>query len=111
MREKSDHPEFMKTVMEIKSAEEKRSKMISDSHAEADKIARQAREDILEARRRNEETIVAMKNSMLQEGAGAIEEETQALLKKTKAEAAKTAKMGLEAKDAQKLAAGFLQSL
>lgn len=111
MHETSGQPEFMKTVKEIKTAEEEYDRLIIAAKEKADAIVRKARESTLEERSKREDMTVALKNKQLQEGAKEIEGLVQKMIAKAKEEADKLSKKKLERLTVSKLAKDFLSGL
>ncbi|MEM2949073.1 MAG: hypothetical protein QW590_03455 [Candidatus Bilamarchaeaceae archaeon] len=77
---------LMKTIEDIRNAEEKYDSILSASKEEAEKILRNAREKIAEERVKMEEEITAYKNRQLKDGREAIEQEVERILEKAKKE-------------------------
>ncbi|HSB46989.1 MAG TPA: hypothetical protein VLD37_03175 [Candidatus Bilamarchaeum sp.] len=107
----SEHPEFMKTVKEIREAEEEYDRLINSAKEKAEKTVREAREKSLEERTKSEEDITAYKNERLRKGSKAIEEEVEALLSKAKDDAGKVSKKKADSALVGKLVKEFLGSL
>lgn len=100
--------DFMKTVQEIKLAEEESDEILKSAKLKADKILRKAKEDVQHQAAKTGEEIVALKNKMLDQGSKEIETEVQDILNKAKKEADKIRKESLAKKDANVLVKDFL---
>ena len=100
MHEASEHPEFMKTIKEIHSAEQ-----------EYDRIMNSAKEKIAEERMKGEEELVSLKNELLRSGSKEIDAEVDKILAKAKSEGEKINKKKLEAKTVSGIVKNFLSSL
>jgi len=111
MHETPDHPEFMKTIKEIRDAEEQYDRVISDSKAKADKIMREAKERIMEERMKEEEEVVAYKNEKLKKGSKEIEAEVAKIVDKAKDEASKVSKKKADDGAVAKLVKSFVSGL
>lgn len=111
MQQHSEPPEFMKTVKEIRDAEEERDRVISSSKEKAERILRDAKEKSLEQRVRSEESAVAFKNERLKKGSSEIEGDVEKIVKKARDEGAKVSKKGLDATAVTRLVKEFLGSL
>lgn len=111
MPKTSDQPEFVKTIGEIKGAEEEYDRLILEAKQKADRILREAKEKIADERSKNSEKVVDFKNERLREGSKEIESEVQELIKKAKASSSKTSKKKLGAPAVTKLVKEFLDSL
>ncbi len=111
MHQPSEQPEFVKTVKEIKNAEEEYDRLINSAKEKAGKIVREAREKSLDERTRAEEEIVGLKDEQLRKGSEAIESEVQELVKKAREEASSTGKKSMNAQAVSKLVKDFLGSL
>lgn len=111
MHQTSEHPEFMKTIKEIRDAEEEYDRLINSAKEKADKILREARERTMEERLKGEEELVAYKNERLRKGSKDIESEVEKIVGKAKEEGEKTSRKKLDAAAAPKLIKEFLSSL
>jgi vacuolar-type H+-ATPase subunit H len=107
----SEHPEFMKTVKEIREAEEEYDRLINSAKEKAEKTVREAREKSLDERTKSEEETVAYKNDRLRKGGKAIEEEVEKIVSKAKDEAAKTSRKKADPSLVPKLVKEFLNAL
>ena len=101
----------MKTVREIRDAEEEYDHIIDSAKAKAEKTVREAREKVLDERRKGEEELVAFRNESLRKGSKEIEGEVEAILKKAKDDAAKVGRKKPESSFVPKLVKDFLGSL
>lgn len=97
MHQASEHPEFVKTVNEIRKAEEEQERLILSAKEKSNAIVRDARENAQKERLKTEEEIVAFKNAQLHKGSEAVEAEVQKILKKAKDEGAGIGKKGVNA--------------
>ncbi len=111
MHQTSEHPEFMKTVREIRDAEEEYDRLIMSAKEKADKTMREAKERILEERMKAEEEITAFKNERLKKGSTEIEAEVGKIVGKAKEEGTEIGKKKLESAAVSKLVKEFLASL
>jgi len=111
MHQTSEHPEFMKTIKEIRDAEEEYDRLINSAKEKADKILREARERTMEERLKNEEGLVAYKNERLRKGSKDIESEVEKIVDKAKEEGGKISKKKPESSAVPKLIKEFLSSL
>lgn len=89
MHENPSHSVIMKTVDEIRSAEEKYDKTITSAKERADGVLRKAKEEIAEERASVQEEITRHKNDMLRTGKNDIEKDVGKTLEKAKDEAEK----------------------
>ncbi len=108
MTEASEHSDFMKTVEEIKLAEQESDEILRTAKVNADDILRKAKEDVQKQRAATEEKVVAMKNSLLDKGSKDIEADVQKIVKDAGHDADKIRKEKLAGKDVDKLVKGFL---
>lgn len=106
----TERSEFMKTVQEIKLAEEESDEILRSAKIEADKILRKAKEDVQNQRAKTEEEVVKTKNQLLEVGSKKIESEVQKLIENAKKDAETIRKTKLSKADTQKLAKDFLKS-
>ncbi len=83
----SEQSEFMKTVQEIKVAEEEYDHLITDAKQKADATLRKAKEQVMKEKTKARENAVAYKNEKLKEGGEEIEGELAKILKKARDEA------------------------
>ncbi|MDD5172313.1 MAG: hypothetical protein PHF60_04740 [Candidatus ainarchaeum sp.] len=111
MHQTSEHPEFMKTIKEIRDAEEAYDRLIISSKEKADKIVREAREKIAEERMKAEEETVAFKNDSLRKGSKEIEAEVEKILADAKEDGAKVGKKKPGAQTVSKLVKEFMGGL
>ncbi len=110
MHQASEEPVFVKTVKEIKGAEEEYDRLIASAKDRAAHAIREARESALRERTKAEEDAVAFKNSELKKGSEEIEAEVQKILVKTKEEGAKIGKKKIDGQAVTKLVKDFLSS-
>jgi vacuolar-type H+-ATPase subunit H len=103
----TDRSEFMKTVEEIKLAEEESDEILKSAKLKADKILRKAKEDVQTQKAKSEEEIVAMKNSMLEAGSKDIEKEVKKIIDKAREEADKIKKKKLNKRETEALIKTF----
>jgi len=108
MAENSESSDFMKTVEEIKLAEQESDEILKAAKMNADKILRKAKEDVQRQKAEQEEKVVSMKNSLLDEGSKEIEEDVQKTLKEAGNKAEKIRDESLAKKDVDKLVKDFL---
>ncbi|NYZ76923.1 hypothetical protein H0O02_01250 [Candidatus Micrarchaeota archaeon] len=92
MHENPSHSVIMKTVDEIRSAEEKYDKTLTSAKEKADAILRKAKEDIAEEKAAVQEEITKHKNDMLKSGKNDIEKDVGKTLEKAKEEAERLGK-------------------
>jgi vacuolar-type H+-ATPase subunit H len=101
----------MKTIKEIRDAEEEYDRLINSAKEKADKIMREARERTMDERRKSDEEITAYKNDRLRKGSKDIESEVEKIVAKAKDEGEKVGKKKPEASAVPKLVKDFLGSL
>lgn len=111
MHQTSEHPEFMKTIKDIRDAEEEYDRLINSAKEKADKIMREAKEKTAEERMKSEEELVAYKNDRLRKGSKDIESEVEKIVEKAKDEGTKVGKKKPESSATSKLVKEFLSSL
>jgi vacuolar-type H+-ATPase subunit H len=111
MHQAPEHPDFSKTIKEIKDAEEEYDRLINSAREKADKTVRDAREKAVEERMKAEEEMVARKNERLRRGTKEIEAQVQKLIDGAKDEGAKLSKKKPEPPLVPKLVNDFLVSL
>ncbi len=111
MHQTSEHPEFMKTIKEIRDAEEEYDRLINSAKEKADKIMREAKEKTAEERMKSEEELTAYKNESLRNGSKEIEAEVGKIVEKAKDEGAKISKKSMESAAVSKLVKEFVGSL
>lgn len=88
MEKNPEHSEFMKTVNEIKVAEDEYEHLVSEAKEKADAILRKAKEQIIKEQSKAKENSVSYKNERLKEGSEEIEQEVNQILKKANVKAA-----------------------
>ena len=106
-----EHPEFIKTVKEIKDAEQKYDRLVTAAKEKADSILRKAKGTIADEQRKASEELVKRKNERLRAGSKEIENTVNNMIRKAKGEAAKTSSKKLPAAAVSKLVKDFLSSL
>jgi vacuolar-type H+-ATPase subunit H len=111
MHQIPEHPEFIKTVREIKDAEEKYDRLITAAKEKADSILRKAKENIADERSNASEELVKKKNEQLRAGSKDIEDTVEKMVKKAKGEAAKISSKKLPAAAVSKIVKGFFSGL
>jgi len=111
MHENPSHSVFMKTVEEIRSAEEKSDKTVSAAKEKADKILRKAKEEIAEEDAAAKEEVTKYKNEKLKAGKSEIEGEVQKTIEKAKDAAAKTKKKSLDKRTLLTICKSFISQL
>jgi vacuolar-type H+-ATPase subunit H len=111
MQQPSGQPEFVKTVEDIRNAEDEYDRLINSAKENAEKTVRQARETAQDERTKLEEEIVSFKNEQLRKGSEGIESQVQKLVKKAHEDAAKISRKTLDAPAISKLVKDFLGSL
>jgi len=111
MRETSENPEFMKTIEEIRSAEEEYDRIIKKAQKESEKILRDAKEKMHEEREKTQESIVEFKNEKIRSGSKEIEGKVESMVKKGKDEGDKIGKKKLAKNDVSKLVKNFISNL
>jgi len=110
MHQASEEPVFVKTVREIRGAEEEYDRLINSAKEKAAQTIRDAREKALQERTRAEDDVVFFKDSGLKKGGEGIEAEVQAILAKTKEEGAKISKKKIDGQAVTKIVKDFLSS-
>jgi len=111
MQQNPKEPEFVKTIGEIKGAEEEHDRIITEAKEKADRILREAKERVVDENTKNSDNIVQYKNEKLRHGSTDIEGKVAGLIKKAKDDAAKTRKKSIASSDVSKLVKEFLDSL
>jgi len=111
MHQTSEHPEFMKTIKDIRDAEEEYDRLINSAKEKADKTMREAKERIAEERMKGDEEIVSYKNDRLRKGSKEIESEAGKIISKAKDEGAKLSKAKTEPALVSRLVREFLGGL
>lgn len=111
MHQLSEQPEFIKTIKEIRDAEEEYDRLINSAKEKADKTMREAKEQISHQRMDNEQKITAYKNECLQDGSKKIETEVEKIISKAKDDGSKITKKKMEAAVVSKFVKEFLTSL
>ncbi len=111
MNQTSKEPEFIKTIGEIRGAEEEHDRLIMEAKEKADRILREAKEKIADEKASTSEKIVQLKNERLREGNKAIESKVQTLVKKAKDDSSKISKKSLGKPAVSKLVKDFLKDL
>ncbi|MEW6722792.1 MAG: hypothetical protein AB1324_06020 [Candidatus Micrarchaeota archaeon] len=101
----------MKTVKEIRDAEEEYDRLINTAKEKADRIMREAKEKVLGERMKSEEETVAFKNERLRKGSKEIEDEVQKILSKAKQDSEKISGKKAEAALVSRLVRDFLSGL
>ena len=111
MHETSEHPEFMKTVKEIRDAEQEYDRIMNSAKEKADNIMREAKEKIAEERMKSEEELVSFKNERIRSGSKEIDAEVEKILAKSKKEGESINKKKLDKGSVSTLVKNFLSSL
>ena len=111
MHENPGHSVFMKTVEEIRSAEEKSDRAVSEAKERADNILRKAKEEIAGENALVQEEITKYKNEKFKIGKSEIEKEVLKTLNKAKDTAEKTRKKHLDKRDVSTLCKSFISKL
>lgn len=104
----TERSDFMKTVEEIKLAEEESDEILKAAKLKADKILRKAKEDVQRQQAKTQEEVVSLKNSLLDSGSKEIETEVQKILDKARKEADSIREKNLAKKDTNQLVKNFL---
>jgi len=107
--ERTERSDFMKTVEDIKLAEEEADEILKSAKMDADKILRKAKEDVQRQAAEHDEKIVSLKNSLLEKGSEEIENDVKKILKEATAKADKIRKERLAKKDVELLVKKFLE--
>jgi vacuolar-type H+-ATPase subunit H len=111
MHQPSEHPEFVKTIREIRDAEEEHDRLVASSKEKADKLLREAKERVIAERTKAEEEAVDFKNEKLKVGHDGIEADVEKIVDKAKDEGSKISKKKLDAAAVSKLVKGFVGDL
>ncbi len=101
----------MKTVDEIKEAEEAYDRLILSAKEKSAKMLRDAKEKLQEERTKGDEEMTAWRNEKLRKGSKDIEDEVGKLLSAAKEEAAKLGKKKADQQSVSKLVKDFLSDL
>jgi vacuolar-type H+-ATPase subunit H len=108
MQEIQEESDFIKTIDNIKTAEEESSTVIINAKAKAELVLRRAKEEVLKERAKNNEKIVTLKNSMFRQRKDEIEKEVNKIIKKANAEAEKVKKEKMSGADISAILKKFL---
>jgi vacuolar-type H+-ATPase subunit H len=111
MHQASEQPEFMRTVKEIKDAEEAYDRLISAAKEKAEKAVREAKEKSIEERMKGEEAVTAYRNERIRKGSKEIEDEVGKLLAAAREDAEKLGKRKADQQAVSRLVKEFLDSL
>ena len=87
MQENPAHSVIMKTVGEIRTAEDQYDKKISEAKEKSDSILRKAREDIASENAKMKEEITKYKNEKLKAGKNSIEKDVDKTIEQAKDDA------------------------
>jgi len=101
----------MKTVHDIRAAEEEYERIITSAKEKADKILRKAKENILEERGKMNQEMVTLKNDRIQKGAKEIEVAVHKIIDKAKDDADKMRTRKLDQTAVSKISKEFIGSL
>lgn len=107
----SSQPEFIKTIGEIKGAEEEYDRLILEAKQKADRVMREAKEKVADERAKSSDNIVKYKNEQLRAGSSEIESEVKELIDKAKKESSKASGKKLTPAAVGKLVKDFLNNL
>jgi vacuolar-type H+-ATPase subunit H len=107
----SSQPEFIKTIGEIKGAEEEYDRLILEAKEKADRVMREAKEKVADERAKNSDNIVKYKNEQLRAGSNEIETEVNELIDKAKDGSSKVSGKKLTPVQVGKLVKDFLNNL
>ncbi len=111
MHQVSEQPEFMKTVNEIKDAEEQHDRIINAAKEKADGLVREAKERILDETRKSDEAIISFKNDSLRKGSKEIEDAVAKITEHAKENGEKLGKKRVDTQTVSKIVKDFLNSL
>lgn len=111
MHQASEQPEFMKTVKDIREAEEAYDRLIISAKEKADKLVRDAKEKSQEERTKGDEELVAYKNERLRKGSKDIESEVEKIIAEAKEGSEKIGKKKADSAAVSKLVKDFLNGL
>lgn len=101
----------MKTVKEIKEAEEAYDRLIASARDKADKLLREAKEKSQEERAKGDEEMTAFKNERLRKGSKEIESQVEKLLAEAKEGAGKLREKKADQQAVSRFVKDFLNSL
>ncbi len=101
----------MKTVEEIKEAEEAYDRLIQSAKEKSGKMLRDAKEKLQEERAKGDEEVTAFRNERLRKGSKEIEDEVGKLLSAARDEAAKLGKKKADQPAVSRLVKDFLGNL
>jgi vacuolar-type H+-ATPase subunit H len=107
----SNQPEFIKTIGEIKGAEEEYDRLILEAKQKADRILHEAKEKVADERAKNSDNTVKYKNEQLRAGSSKIEAKVNQLIEKAKKESSGTGSKRLTPTAVGKLVKDFLNNL
>jgi vacuolar-type H+-ATPase subunit H len=111
MHQASEHPEFMRTIKEIRDAEEEYDRLIHSAKERADKIMREAKERIQAEHMKSEEEAVSFKDERIRKGNKEIDSEVGNILGSAKDEAGRIGKKKADSQTVSRLVKDFLGSL
>ena len=111
MHSNIDKPDFIKTIDEIKGAEQEHERVINKARDDADKILIEAKEIANEERMKTSKEVVAFKNESLKSGRKKIEQKVEQMLKKAKEESQEISKKKLDSASISKLVKAFISGL
>ena len=107
-----EQPEdFVKTVREIRSAEEDYDRLIAEAKEKAVSISTKAMENVADIRKKSSEELVMLKNSRLNAGMKDLEKTVQKTVQKAKEDGEKISKKELSSDEIAKIAKEFLNKL
>jgi vacuolar-type H+-ATPase subunit H len=111
MNEKSENPEFMKTIEDIRDAEKEYDLVISRAREKADGILRKAKETIQDERESTQKELVEYKNEKIRGGSKVIEAKVDSMVKKAREESSGISKMKPDKRFVAGLAKDFVSGL
>lgn len=111
MHQVSEHSEFIRTIKEIREAEEEYDRLIMSAKEKADKIMREAKEKTANERMKNQEDTTNYKNQQLQKGSKEIDDEVGKIVGKAKEEGNKLTKKKPDQNTVSKFVKDFLIDL
>lgn len=107
----SDDSEFMKTVEDIKKAEEGADSIRADAKEKSEHIIKKGKESVLKTRSETNDEVVKLKNRLLHEGKDKIEKEVSHIISKAQSEGDGLRKKKIGKDDAVSLLKKFVLSL
>ncbi|MFA6531062.1 MAG: hypothetical protein WCT31_04985 [Candidatus Micrarchaeia archaeon] len=107
----SDDSEFMKTVEDIKKAEDSADSLKADAKEKSEHIIKKGKESVLKINSETNNEVIKLKNRLLHEGKDGIEKEVDHIVEKAHSEGESLRKKKIGKEDAISLLKQFVLSL